>query len=136
MHVTERALEPSCSSLVPTPFLLSHAHSADPYCALWLGPVVLLGIKQCSAPARPQGSSRGCLSDTGQSRDRCSRQWEFFAPSLKARENAITFEELRRAHSGWSLQARQEMIRGGAEQVGSKVIWSPELGQETFLPSQ
>lgn len=56
-------------------------------------------------------------------------------PGLKARENAVTFEELGKT-SGWSKASKARTIRGGAGQVDGEVVQGPEVGQETSLPSR
>ena len=59
-----------------------------------------------------------------------------FVPGLKARENAVTFEELRKTPSGWSVASKARTIRDGAGQVDGEVVQGPQVGQKTSLPSQ
>lgn len=89
------------------------------------------GTVQCPGPAAVfTVPSRDCLSEPGHrdiASDRHSRQWEPFVPSLKAREGAVTSEEVRRA--GLERSEQGKAGARGAEQIGGEVMRGPELGQ-------
>ena len=118
MHVIERALD---SSLLYLVFSNSFPGVVCPFTQQTLTVDSGLAFQYCWAQSRAQEES---LSSGH------SGQQGPLVPSLKAGENAVTFEELRKAHSGWNVASKARNGKRGGGQGDGEVIQGPDRARK------